>query len=185
MNNLNSVQQQILLQVASDAIAHYFDNSISPHTHNIPYDDELHEPGACFVTLKINGELRGCIGSLEAYRPLIEDVVGNAIAAAFSDPRFAPLEAYEWPAVEISISVLSPREFMTVKSEQDLLKQLRPGVDGLVISHDWRKATFLPVVWEEISEPQDFVQALKHKAGFALEEWPEDMIVERYTSQSF
>ncbi|MCB9024807.1 MAG: AmmeMemoRadiSam system protein A [Bdellovibrionaceae bacterium] len=185
MNELNREQQQILLKVAKDAIAHRFDSKISPHTHDIKYDQELHQQGACFVTLKYKNQLRGCIGSLEAHRPLIEDVVGNAISAAFFDPRFPALTEDEWPEVQLSISVLSPREPIQVQSEQELLQNLRPGVDGLFICADWRKATFLPSVWEELPEPQAFLQALKRKAGFALEEWPSNIEVERYTSQNF
>lgn len=131
----------------------------------LPAHSRLTEPGATFVTLTRRGQLRGCIGSLEAHRPLAEDVRENAIAAAFRDPRFPPLTAAEWPEVAIEVSLLSPPEPIPIGSEADLLRQLRPFTDGLIIAAGPYRATFLPQVWAQLPNPRDFLAALKRKAG--------------------
>lgn len=142
----------------------------------------LEADAATFVTLRQrNGELRGCIGSLEARRPLLEDVRRNAHSAAFNDPRFSPLSAEELAEVVIEVSVLSPTEPIECTNEEDLLAQLRPGVDGLVIESAFHRGTFLPQVWEQFAEPRDFVRALKRKAGLGVDEWPEGVKVCRYS----
>jgi AmmeMemoRadiSam system protein A len=126
----------------------------------------LDEPGATFVTLRQDMDLRGCIGSLEARRRLALDVRANAVAAAFRDPRFVPLVAREFGGITVEVSLLSPHEPIAFDDEEHLLRQLRPGVDGLVLhaSHH-RRATFLPQVWESVPEPRTFIAALKEKAG--------------------
>lgn len=144
----------------------------------------LLEHGACFVTLQLANELRGCIGSLEAYRPLLQDVAVNAYAAAFRDPRFAPLREVEFEQVELHISVLHPPEPLRFDSEQALLAQLRPGVDGLILEAEQRRGTFLPVVWEALPEPDRFLGELKRKAGLQADYWSEDVRVWRYTTES-
>lgn len=131
------------------------------------------------------GELRGCIGSLEAYQSLVLDVNQNAFAAAFRDPRFPAVSSSEFEHLEIHISVLSPPEPMRVASEEDLLQQLRPGIDGLIIASRGRRATFLPSVWSQLAEPQQFLLHLKHKAGLPSDYWSEDMEAWRYTTLSF
>jgi len=141
----------------------------------------LARPGATFVTLTKNGRLRGCIGSLEARRPLLEDLRANAYAAAFHDPRFAPLEAGELPGVRFELSLLSPPEPLPVLSEEELLKTLRPGTDGVVLSLGSRRGTFLPQVWEDLPEPGDFLRHLKAKAGLSEVGWPAGIEVSRYT----
>jgi AmmeMemoRadiSam system protein A len=126
----------------------------------------LDELAATFVTLRtVAGELRGCIGTLEAYRPLREDVVANARAAAFGDPRFPPLRALELTAVRIEVSLLSRPEPLSAVSEGELLAQLRPGIDGLLLARGPRRATFLPQVWEEVADPWEFLRHLQRKAG--------------------
>lgn len=144
----------------------------------------LREPGASFVTLKIAEELRGCIGSLEAERALAEDVAHNAFAAAFRDPRFNALTWPEFERVQIHISLLSRPLPMRFASEADLLGQLRPGIDGVVLQEGWRRATFLPVVWEQLPNPVDFLQYLKRKAGLAPDYWSAQIAIERYTVDS-
>ncbi|MBX9635875.1 MAG: AmmeMemoRadiSam system protein B, partial [Magnetospirillum sp.] len=131
----------------------------------------LNAPGACFVTLKKNGNLRGCIGSAQAWRSLKEDVTDNAAKAAFADPRFPPVTPEEWDDLELSVSVLTPPVPMRFMSETDLLAQLRPRVDGLIIEDGGKRALFLPSVWEQLPDPAHFLAHLKHKAGMALDHW--------------
>ena len=143
--------------------------------------DALDRPGATFVTLKQEGELRGCIGSLEAHRLLAIDVRRNALAAAFNDPRFAPLVAPELAVTMVEVSLLSPASRVEVADEEDLLARLEPGVDGIVLELGRRRATFLPQVWESLPDPRDFIGALKRKAGMPASFWSPEMRVSRYT----
>lgn len=141
----------------------------------------LQDPGACFVTLTQQGELRGCIGSLEAHRTLLADVQANALAAAFRDPRFAPLSVRELDRTEVEISLLSPMQAMAFDSEAEALAQLRPGIDGLVFEFGARRSTFLPQVWEQLPEVPDFMAQLKRKAGLPADFWHADVRLQRYT----
>jgi len=125
--------------------------------------------------------LRGCIGTLQAYRPLVEDVAKNAYAAAFRDPRFAALSAHEFAQLHYHISILNPTEALRVNNEAELLAQLRPGVDGLVLEDQHYRSTFLPAVWENLPQPKQFVQHLKEKAGLPASYWSETIRFERYT----
>jgi len=181
MNNYNSKEKQILLKVADDAIKHGL------ATHKIlpiklgDYPEKLQALGASFVTLEINQQLRGCIGTLEAYQPLIQDVAQNAYAAAFRDPRFDPLTIEEYPNITKHISILSPSSPMFFTSEDDLLRQIRPNVDGLVLSELGYRGTFLPSVWESLPEPKLFLQHLKLKAGLPENYWSKTLKVSRYT----
>jgi AmmeMemoRadiSam system protein A len=149
------------------------------------YPESLRALRATFVTLKINNRLRGCIGALEARFALVVDVAEHAYAAAFEDPRFAPLRKEELPLLEVHLSILSPPEPIHASSEDDLLKQLRPGIDGLVLRFGERRATFLPSVWEDIRDPYVFLAQLKQKAGLPLDFWSDEMKTERYTTESF
>jgi len=148
------------------------------------YPAHLQEQAACFVTLQINHQLRGCIGTLEAYRSLVEDVAENAYAAAFRDPRFAPLSMEEYPTLQYHISVLSPPRPMQFDSEADLLQQIRPGVDGLVISDKGHRGTFLPSVWESLPTATEFLTHLKQKAGLSMNYWSDTLSMERYTVEN-
>lgn len=145
----------------------------------------LDAPGASFVTLTSGrapgGALRGCIGSLEARRPLREDVEANAVAAALHDPRFAPLTARELDDTVVEVSVLSAPAALPAADEAELLARLRPGVDGVVLSSCGRRATFLPQVWEQLPDPADFLARLRHKAGLPADYWGRDVVVETYT----
>jgi hypothetical protein len=143
--------------------------------------ERLAQPGASFVTLRSRGELRGCIGSVECFRPLAQDVAENAVGAAFRDPRFAPLTAAELPRISVEVSLLSARELIEAGSEEELLRRLRPGVDGLLIEAVGRRATFLPAVWDMLPEPQEFLAALKHKAGLSTGFWGPQLRASRYT----
>jgi len=148
------------------------------------YPAHLQETRACFVTLHIATELRGCIGSLEAHKPLVVDIADNAYAAAFRDPRFGPLDEKEYPQLQYHISVLNPPEPLSFKSEQDLLKQIRPGIDGLVLSDHGHRGTFLPSVWESLPTAKEFLSHLKQKAGLPITYWSDTLTVDRYTVES-
>jgi AmmeMemoRadiSam system protein A len=145
----------------------------------------LTAPGASFVTLELGGVLRGCIGSLEAHRPLIEDVRANAVAAAIRDPRFPRLEAGELDRLQIEVSVLSRLEPVEVTDEADLARRLRPGVDGVVLEHRGRRGTFLPAVWRHLPRPAEFLRQLKRKAGLEPDFWSPEMRISRYTVDSW
>lgn len=127
--------------------------------------DWLDAPRACFVTLTNTGVLRGCIGTLEPRRSLGRDLIENACNAAFSDPRFPPVTEAELPSMDIEISVLTSARLIDIASEAELLAELRPGVDGVIVEDHGRRATFLPTVWEQLPKVEDFVAALKRKAG--------------------
>ena len=133
----------------------------------IPDELWLRIARASFVTLKKDGDLRGCIGSLEAHRPLGEDVVANARAAAFQDPRFSPLARKEFESVEIEVSLLSAPRRVLFEDHADLIRQMRPGEDGIILECEGRRATFLPQVWESLPDPEQFLAQLKQKAGIA------------------
>ncbi len=141
---------------------------------------ELSAPGASFVTLTQNGQLRGCIGSLEAERPLATDVAENAFAAAFRDWRFPPLSEQELPRTRVEVSLLTPTEPFPVDSEEEALTRLRPGIDGLILRCGRHRATFLPQVWESLPEPRKFMAQLKLKAGLAADFWDPEIRLARY-----
>ena len=141
----------------------------------------LQEPGACFVTLTQQGQLRGCIGTLEARRSLLADVKANAVAAALSDPRFAPLVIAELEHTEIEVSLLSPMQVMRFDSEAEALAQLRPGIDGVLLEFERYRSTFLPQVWEQLPSAGDFLAHLKHKAGLAPGFWAKGLRLHRYS----
>jgi AmmeMemoRadiSam system protein A len=125
----------------------------------------LHEPGASFVTLTRQGQLRGCIGHLKPVQPLGRDIHENALAAAFHDPRFAPIKAAEWPDIKIEVSLLGPTTFSHCPTEEDCLRQIVPFKDGVILISGSRHATFLPQVWEQLPDPQEFLTHLLQKTG--------------------
>ncbi|MCH2206337.1 MAG: AmmeMemoRadiSam system protein B [Lentisphaerales bacterium] len=137
---------------------------------------------ATFITLTKNGQLRGCIGSLEAHRKLREDIIENTYAAAFRDPRFPTLKANELKDISISISILSQPQVIQFESEQDLLTKLKPGFDGLILTEGNKRGTFLPSVWEELPSAQLFLKHLKEKAGLTADYWSDTIQIERYGS---
>lgn len=145
----------------------------------------LAEPGATFVTLRQRGELRGCIGSLEARRPLIQDVMSNAMASALRDPRFPPLTAEELPRTEVEVSLLSPMEPVAFSDEEDALRRLCPGVDGVVLQYQSRRGTFLPQVWSDLPDPRQFMRHLKRKAGLPEDFWSPEIRLFRYTVEKW
>lgn len=147
--------------------------------------DEVTVQRATFVTLEKQGQLRGCIGMLEARRPLAEDITENSYAAAFSDPRFPPLNESELADLSIHISILSPAERIPCQSETELIQQLRPDIDGLILDDGRHRATFLPSVWESLPKPTDFIHHLKMKAGLSANYWSQELRAYRYTTESF
>lgn len=165
-----------LLVRARNAIAAEFGEVPQPE----PVQPQLAEPGATFVTLTQHGELRGCIGSLEAWRPLDADIRANACAAAFRDPRFPPLAREELPATRVEVSLLTPAEAITFADEVNALRQLRPGIDGVIFECGGRRSTFLPQVWESLPEQKQFLAHLKQKAGFASDFWADGVKLYRY-----
>ena len=180
---MKTEHQRLLLQIAHDAIFQAVErhHAVFPSIGKIPA--ELMEKRATFVTLTLAGNLRGCIGMLEACRPLAEDVAQNAVSAAFHDPRFPPLSRDEFDDLKISISVLSPPQEMTFSSEADLLEKIRPGVDGLILQEGFRKGTFLPSVWEELPDKEMFFEHLKLKAGLPAGYWSDTLRVSCYSAE--
>ena len=149
------------------------------------YDESLCEKKATFVTLNIHDQLRGCIGILEPLRPLVEDVAYNAFAAAYRDRRFEPVTRDEIELLNIHISILNTPEEMHFDSEQDMIQQLRPGEDGIILIAGSRKATFLPSVWESIKNKTEFIEHLKEKAGLSRHYWDQHIKILRYSVDEF
>ncbi len=169
MAELTPEQQRTLLHLARQSI----EQALRGEPPRLPeqLDPRLLQPGAVFVTLTQSGALRGCIGSLVAHRPLAEDVQQNALAAAFDDPRFPPLTAAELPHTHIEISLLTPYQPLTYRDADELLRKLRPGVDGVLLEAGWYRATFLPQVWEHFPDAQEFLAHLCLKAGLPANAW--------------
>ncbi len=180
---LTNQQQQMLLQIAKDSIAYGLAHGEALPLKASDYPAELNEIRATFVTLEIAGNLRGCIGMLEAVQPLVVDVAKNAFMAAFKDYRFSPVSEAEYPKLEIHISILSPSEPLVFASEEDLIRQLRPNVDGLIMQEGGRRGTFLPSVWESLPEPRKFLQQLKVKSGLPAHYWSDTLRVSRYSCE--
>ena len=154
--------------------------AVVPEDHPPP----LREHRASFVTLHCAGQLRGCVGTLEARRALVLEVSEMAQAAAFRDPRFQPLRAEEFEQLDLHISVLGVPETLAFSGEEELLRRLRPGIDGLILREGSRSGTFLPSVWEQLPEPREFLRRLKLKAGMDADYWSAQIVVSRYTAES-
>jgi len=182
--SLNKDYQQKLLDVARASIQHGLQAGCALKINLADYPKVLLECRASFVTLELHQQLRGCIGRLEATRPLIEDVAQNAFLAAFQDARFPPVTIDELTELEIHISLLSERVPVIFCSEQDLISQLRPKIDGLILEEGQLRATFLPSVWEQLPEPKQFLRHLKQKAGLAVGYWSDTIKVYRYQTES-
>jgi hypothetical protein len=182
---LDPAARGILLRIAVDAIRIGLreGHAAEPQLDDLP--DALRRPAASFVTLRYHGQLRGCIGSLVVRAPLAQNVADNAFNAAFRDPRFPELTAPELANLGLEISVLGTPQPMAFSSEEDLLAQLRPGQDGLILEAGGRRGTFLPSVWEQLPRPADFLCQLKQKAGLSMAFWSDDLRVLRYATESF
>lgn len=188
--NLSASQGQSLVRLARHTLMERLGKQIPPaeiDSLNSALKDSCFTL-ACgtFVTLKINGRLRGCIGNLTSNAPLVSGVRQNAISAAFHDPRFAPLSASELDQVEIEISILSEPQPLKYRDGDDLIKKLQPHIDGLIIRSGQASATFLPQVWEQLPRPQDFLTHLCIKAGLAEDSWQNrELEVSTYQVQYF
>ncbi|GAA1771236.1 AmmeMemoRadiSam system protein A [Luedemannella helvata] len=156
----------------------------APRDGRPPTSAALRRLGASFVTLHRDGELRGCIGTLAPVCPLYLDVTANALRA-MRDPRLPPVTARDWPRLDVGVSVLGPLVPLPVTDLPALVATLRPGVDGLVITADGRQATFLPVVWDKLTDPAAFVGHLLAKGGWPAGRLPEGAVITRYTAPEF
>lgn len=174
-----------LTQLASDSISHGIRQGSALDVNLQKWPANLGQVRSSFVTLQLRGSLRGCIGSLQAVHPLARDVALHAFGAAFRDPRFPALATQELQHLDIHISVLSAAVPMQFASELDLLEQLRPGVDGLVLQEGAHRATFLPDVWQNLPDPVQFLSQLKLKAGLSRNHWSSSLTMERYTTESW
>ncbi len=183
---LTDEEKRYLLHCAREVIRHAVLGQKPYQIDATEVPSTLQRPGATFVTLRVGQQLRGCIGSLVARRPLIEDVRQNALAAAFEDPRFSPLTQAEFENVHIELSVLSQPEPLAYDGPEDLIQKLRPGIDGVVIERGWNRATFLPQVWEQIPDPEEFLEHLCYKAHLPQNAWcTVDLQVQTYQVEKF
>jgi len=182
---LRAAERELLLDIACGSIQYGVRNSEPLAVESEDYPIAIQKNGASFVTLTIASRLRGCIGTLEAYRPLVCDVAINAYHAGFDDPRFSPLQTQELAQLELHISVLNPATPLICSSESELIKNLRPGIDGVIIQDGSHRGTFLPSVWDSLPDAADFIGHLKLKAGMPSDYWSPTIQVFRYTCQSF
>lgn len=180
---MNKEMKKYLLCLSRETIKTFLEKgSVDP-----PVDppEELRANGASFVTLELNGHLRGCIGTLEAYRPLFSDVFENSLNSAFRDPRFRPLSLSELEKVRIEISVLSPRKKIAYSNYSDLKSKITPGLHGVYLQSSSTSSTFLPQVWEQLPEQDKFLAHLCMKAGLSADYLTSNKpIVEIYTVES-
>jgi len=184
-SRLGETERSTLLAVARDSIAHGLSYGRAPDIEAAGFLAELRPLRATFVTLRRGGELRGCIGGLEARRPLVVDVSFSAYAAAFHDTRFHPVGEKELDELSLHISILAPLEKVAVADQHELERSVRPGVDGLLLCAGSRRGTFLPSVWDSVSGPREFIDRLKQKAGLAVDAGSSQWEVFRYTVESF
>ena len=182
---LSTENQLLLRELAYKSIRHGLETGKALEIKISEYPAELQVKKATFVTLHRNKELRGCIGILEPVRPLAADIAYNAWAAAFSDSRFMPVNAGELDDLDIHISILGTPEEMDFTSEDDLLKQIRPGIDGLILEKGFNKGTFLPSVWDSLTDSKEFLNHLKLKAGLTANYWSDDIKMKRYAVEEF
>ena len=170
---------KILLSLARAAISKALGQPFDP----VPNEDAswLQQQAACFVTLTQKGQLRGCIGTLQAHRSLLNDVTANAKAVAFEDTRFSPLSVEELNNTDIEISLLSAMQPLSFANEQEALTQLRPGIDGVLFEFEDYHSTFLPQVWQQLPETTEFIAQLKQKAGLSANFWSNEIKLSRYT----
>jgi len=184
--SLSEKEGRQLLKLARETIeARLFGRPVSPTT-DTKMPPAFGEERGTFVTLTKKGNLRGCIGHLTPQGPLIEEIRTNAINAAFRDPRFAPVRAEEWPEISLEVSILTEPKPLRYRDAQDLLQQLRPGLDGVILKKGYHQATFLPQVWDQLPRKEDFLAHLCLKAGLDQDAWRQgDLEVWTYQVQAF
>ena len=170
-DKLTTEEKQTLLRLARQALELGVRGEKLPPLDWSLFSPRLKEEGASFVTLTVNGDLRGCIGALEARQPLAEDVREHAIEAALQDYRFRPVQTAELGRIRIEVSWLTAPVRLDYASPEDLLKKLRPHVDGVILRDGSRRATFLPQVWEKLPDPADFLDNLCYKMGASPDLW--------------
>ncbi len=177
--------RQRLLQVAREAVLHPLSTKDKFHIELNQFPPSFRQNRATFVTLNIKNQLRGCIGSLTAHQPLVADVANNAQSAAFKDSRFKPVTLDEYQNIDFHISILSIPEKLIISSREEFIRILRPGIDGIILEENGKKATYLPSVWEQLPLAESFVSELRRKAGLAPGDWGSNTIVQRYTTEEF
>jgi MEMO1 family protein len=173
-----------IFRAAAQSVGYAIKNGKPPKVDLSSFPTVLQENRATFITINKNGQLRGCIGTIQAHQPLIADVVENAYKAAMKDPRFPPIQEDETAQLELSISLLSRFTEMSFSNEADFLGQLRPKIDGLIITDQGKRSVFLPQVWESIPETTEFVARLKQKAGLPTDHWSDNFQAWRFTAIS-
>jgi AmmeMemoRadiSam system protein A len=183
---LSHQDKKDLLELARGSILAVIRGQDPPEIDLSDLSPALREQGACFVTLKLTGRLRGCVGSLEAEQPLALEVQEKAVCAAFKDFRFSPLREQEYPDLRIEISCLTPPEPLIYQKPAELVERLKPGQDGVILSDGARKATFLPQVWEKLPTPEEFLSRLCLKMGARADLWKrKTMLVKTYQVEKF
>lgn len=183
--DLTEADKDLLLQQARRSIEYFVENGEMLRLDSSTHAEYLRAEAATFVTLHLREHLRGCVGTTDAYQPLIDDVIAHAHAAAFRDYRFQPVSAPELEDITIEVSVLSTPEALQFESEPHLLKQLRPGCDGLTIAAGRQKATFLPTVWNQLQDKHLFLRQLIHKAGLPANQDVRELSAWRYQTVVF
>ena len=164
-------EQKMLLQLARDALERGIKGGKLPPLDMSSLPPHLHEDGASFVTLTLNGQLRGCIGALEPYQALAQDVREHAVAAALEDPRFPAVREPELNRIQIEVSRLTRAVPLEYKDADELLQKLKPHVHGVILMDGFRRSTFLPQVWEKIPDPAEFLNNLCYKMGASPDLW--------------
>lgn len=182
--SLSDADASTLLETVRQAVEHGLEHGREPTLRGDLYPPSLRVVRATFVTFHLRGDLRGCVGTTKAQRPLVCDAAHSGYQAAFGDRRFAPLSRRELPELETHISILSPLEAVAACDEADLVDRLRPGIDGILLEDGERRGTFLPAMWEQLPDPREFLRLLKVKAGLPLGHWPPALRVYRYTVES-
>ena len=168
---LNTTEQELLLKIARETLEKRAKDEPLPKINLTTLPSALQKNGASFVTLTINGSLRGCIGTLEANQPLALDVQEHAVAAAFQDFRFPKVQPMELPHIQVEVSVLTPKMPLIYENPDELINLIKPNVDGVVLQEGFRKATFLPQVWDTLQKPEEFLSHLCMKMGASKDHW--------------
>ena len=184
MFSFTKTDEQELLKIAHQAIEYGLKNGESLKVNETEYSAVLQQPHGAFTTLKYHGVLRGCKGALEVTLPLVKTVAHSAYSSAFDDTRFPPLQLCEFAQLKISLSVLSPKEKLSFTSEEELIEQIQPGIDELVLEYKGQNGTLLPSVWKSIPDARKFLFLVKQKAGLDRDFWAESIQAYRYTTHT-